>query len=192
MSDEKNQYDQPIAGHDYDGIQEFDNPLPMWWLWTFFGTIIFAFIYYIHYEINNGPTLDDELAADMAAIQKQQELAPKAEIKKEDLLAVLNDNNLIASGKTSYQEKCASCHGDQGQGLVGPNLTDKHWIHDKGEALAMIKIIQKGVLEKGMPPWEGILTDEQIKAVYAFIYSLRGTNPAGAKAAEGEEVADYY
>lgn len=190
MSDNNNQYDQPIAGHDYDGIQEFDNPLPMWWLWTFFGTIIFAFIYYIHYEFNVGPTLDQELATDMAAIE-QVKTASAANAPKVDLATVMGDPNKIQVGAAAFAAKCASCHGDKGQGLVGPNLTDKAWIH--GSAPEQIfAVVAKGVLDKGMPPWEGILKEDELQGVVAFIYSIKGTNPDGGKPPQGTEVPDYY
>lgn len=190
MSDNNNQYDQPIAGHDYDGIQEFDNPLPMWWLWTFFGTIIFAFIYYIHYEFKAGPSLDQELATDMAAIEQMKATAT-AEAPKVDLAALMNDPQRAQAGAAIYVGKCASCHGDKGQGLVGPNLTDKAWIHGaKPENL--VTVITKGVLDKGMPPWDGVLKTDEIHNVIAYIYSIKGTNPAGAKPPQGDEVPDYY
>lgn len=190
MSDKNNQYDQPIAGHDYDGIQELDNPLPMWWLWTFFGTIIFAFIYYIHYEFRAGPNLDEELAADMAAIEQVKTTAA-AEAPKADFATILGDPNKIQAGAAVFTGKCASCHGDKGQGLVGPNLTDKSWIHG-AKPEEMLAVINKGVLDKGMPPWEGVLKADEIENVIAFIHSLKGTNPAGAKPPQGTEVPDYY
>lgn len=190
MSDNNNQYDQPIAGHDYDGIQEFDNPLPMWWLWTFFGTIIFSFMYYIHYEFKVGPSSDQELSADMAAIDqlksKADESAPAV-----DLATLTKDPKLAQVGALVYAGKCAACHGDKGQGLVGPNLTDKSWIHGaKPEELLVT--IKKGVLDKGMPPWDGILKTDEIHGVIAYIYSLKGSNPPGGKAPQGTEIPDYF
>lgn len=190
MSDNNNQYDQPIAGHDYDGIQEFDNPLPMWWLWTFFGTIIFAFIYYIHYEFHVGPTLAEELAADMTEISQLKTTAA-ASAPKVDLAEVIKDPGKIQAGAAAFAAKCASCHGDKGQGLVGPNLTDKFWVHG-AKPEEIYNTVAKGVLDKGMPPWDGILKEDELQGVVAFIHSLKGTNPAGGKAAEGTEVPDYY
>lgn len=190
MSDNNSEFDQPIAGHDYDGIQEFDNPLPMWWLWTFFGTIIFSFIYYIHYEFNVGPTLDQELAADMASIQAIKEEA-HAHAPEVNLADVLGDPAKIQLGAAAYMGKCASCHGDKGQGLIGPNLTDRHWVHGATPE-AIYAVIAGGVLDKGMPPWQGILKDDEIQGLVAFIDSIKGSNPPGAKGPEGSEVPDYY
>lgn len=190
MSKQDDKFDQPIAGHDYDGIQEFDNPLPMWWLWTFLGTIIFAFIYYIHYELKIGPTLDEELKADMAVIEQLKAKAPKTAFTDDKVRAAFSDNFQINLGAQVYTGKCAACHGDKGQGLVGPNLTDKFWIHGSSPA-SIANTIYDGVLTKGMPAWKGQIKDEEVIAVVAFINSIKGITPAGAKAAEGIEDKNY-
>ena len=190
MSENDNQdqnnknYDQPIAGHDYDGIQEFDNPLPMWWLWTFLGTIIFAFMYYIHYEFKVGPTSEQELASDMENIDKLK--ATSSNSPKIDLKSFIKDEARLTAGALVFKAKCLACHGDKGQGLVGPNLTDKAWIH--GSSIdSIFKTVAKGVLDKGMPPWEGVLKDEELQNVVLFVNSIKGTNVAGGKAPEGTE-----
>ena len=79
---------------------------------------------------------------------------------------------------------CMPCHGAQGQGIVGPNLTDKFWIHG-GKPVDMLTTIRKGVLDKGMPVWADRLTPEQQYAAVAFIVSIQGSNPPGAKAPQG-------
>ncbi len=200
MSNDNNQFDQPIAGHEYDGIKEFDNPLPMWWLWTFFGTIIFAFIYFIHYEMGAGPNLDQELKMDLATIKEVAaansaaattaggggEQPPAAD----DLNAVIADKARAAEGKTIFAGKCASCHGNEGQGLIGPNLTDKFWIHGS-KPTDMVTVIAKGVLDKGMPPWETQMKATEINSVVAYIVSIKGTNPANPKPAQGVEDKEY-
>ncbi len=190
MSDENKQFDQPTMGHEYDGIREFDNPLPMWWLWTFLGTIIFAFIYYLHYEFHVGPSLDQELAADMSVIEQQKAEAGKS-VGPIDWSNILKDPSRNQAGGVVFGTKCAACHGDKGQGLVGPNLTDKAWLHGaKPEELH--KVVSKGVLDKGMPPWEGVLKDDELINVVSFIISIKGTNPPGGKPPQGTEIPDYY
>jgi cytochrome c oxidase cbb3-type subunit 3 len=193
MSDQKtdSQYDQPIAGHSYDGISELDNPLPMWWLWTFYGTIIFAFIYYIHFELAGGPTSDEYLKHDLAQIEASKGLAPKNEISDSTLAAAMEDKNKIEQGKAIYALRCASCHNEKGQGQIGPNLTDKFWIHGSKPSEVLLSI-SKGVLDKGMPPWEGVLKSDELLSVVSFIHSLRGSNPTNPKAPQGTEVPDYY
>lgn len=80
------------------------------------------------------------------------------------------------------------CHGDKGQGLIGPNLTDNYWIHDKGTAADILTMVQKGVPVKGMPAWESVLSAQEQVATTAYILSLKGTNPSGAKAPEGTKI----
>ena len=76
------------------------------------------------------------------------------------------------------------CHGPQGQGLIGPNLTDTSWIH--GGKLSEIKnTIENGVLDKGMLAWKGVLSPDEINNVVAYVHSLKGTNPPNPKAAQG-------
>ncbi len=87
-------------------------------------------------------------------------------------------------GKSVYIQNCVSCHGKFGEGLVGPNLTDKFWIH--GGTIENIKqTIVVGVPAKGMIPWKGVLKDEEINDVAQYILSLQGTNPSNPKAPEG-------
>jgi cytochrome c oxidase cbb3-type subunit 3 len=99
----------------------------------------------------------------------------------------VNDGSAIATGKATYATNCASCHGPAGGGIIGPNLTDDYWIH--GGSLAEIRtVVADGVLDKGMPPWNKLLKPDQVNAVVAYISTLRGTNPAGAKPPQGELV----
>lgn len=175
-----------IKGHEYDGIKEFDNPLPGWWLVTFYATIIFSFIYVIHYEFGGGPTLSQELEVAMKEIQMAKPSTPVALLSEEDLLKNTQDPNALALGAEVYNGKCASCHGNELQGLIGPNLTDKYWVHGKGKMNDILLTIKVGVADKGMPPWDGILKNEELVAVTAFIHSKIGTNPANAKPPQGE------
>lgn len=180
--------DQEITGHTYDGIKEYDNPLPMWWLLTFLGAIIFAFIYYIHYEIGGADTQAIELKKDMALIEELKAKAPKKSLGSEDeLIALFAKSDNIEKGKAAYLGKCAACHGSEGQGGIGPNLTDEFWLHTNGKATGLVSVIETGVGDKGMPPWKGILQDDEIIAVAGFINSLKGTKPANAKAPQGEK-----
>ena len=187
MSDKKNGQDE-VLNHDYDGIQEYNNPLPGWWLATFFGTIIFAAIYYIHYEIAGGPTLQQELKAAMAVVESQKTAAPQKVESEDELAAVMGDPKNLGAGKAIFAEKCAVCHGPQGQGLVGPNLTDNFWINGKGTRQDILAVVRKGVPAKGMLAWETLLKPEEVVAAAGYVFSLRGTNPPGPKAPQGDEV----
>jgi cytochrome c oxidase cbb3-type subunit 3 len=84
-----------------------------------------------------------------------------------------------------FVKNCAACHGDHGQGLIGPNLTDDNWLHGQGVPADIVKTISEGVAEKGMPPWGPVLKPEEIVGATAYIRSLHGSNPAGAKEPQG-------
>lgn len=176
--------------HEYDGIIEHDNPLPTWWLWSFLLTIIFSFIYLIHYEIGGGPTLTQELEVAMQNLEKAKATASSAApMETEEMLnSKFADANLITLGASQYAGKCAACHGTELQGLIGPNLTDDYWLHGDGSHMALLKVIREGIPEKGMPPWDGILKRDELYGVAAFIASKHGTQPAGAKEPQGEKV----
>lgn len=184
--------DKEIKGHDYDGITEYDNPLPTWWLTAFFATIIFGAIYYLHYEIAGGPTLKQELAAAMKEIEAHKSAAAPVIAETEaDVEAATKDDQVVKLGAATFEGKCAACHGAQLQGMIGPNLTDKYWIHGKGTRLDMLKVIREGVADKGMPPWGALLKREEQYAVVAYVLSKKGSNPPNPKAPQGELVKDY-
>ena len=84
--------------------------------------------------------------------------------------------------------KCAACHGAEAQGVIGPNMTDDYWIHGDGSIASILKVANEGVLDKGMPPWKGVINDELLEKVAVYIYSLRGSNPEGAKPPQGEKI----
>ena len=186
MSQEQD--DVEIKGHSYDGITEYDNPLPTWWLWTFLITIIFGFIYYLHYEVGGGPSLKQELAAAMEEIDQQKAHAPQVEETESSLEASMKGDAVLALGATTFSTKCAACHGPQLQGLIGPNLTDHYWIHGKGTRLDIVKVIREGVGDKGMPSWAALLKKEEIYGVAAYILSKKDSNPPNPKAPQGDLV----
>ena len=183
--------EQPIQGHSYDGIQEYDNPMPGWWVWIFVGSVFFAVFYVLGinvfgfidtYEEKLDTSLE-ELASVRAAYAAAQ---PAFNVDEATIGAYIGDPEKIAAGAVNYASVCAACHGDVGQGLIGPNLTDEYWI--KGNTnVDIFTNISKGSLEKGMPPWEGAFSPEQRAELVAFVRSLEGTNPPDAKAPEGEK-----
>lgn len=184
MSEEQNQGPE-LAGHTYDGITELDNPLPSWWLWTFLFTMMFSFLYYIHYELGGGPSLKQELAVAMRELKENQSHEPALMETEETLAAAMNDQVLTA-GQAAFTAKCAACHGAHLQGQVGPNLTDNYWLHGKGSRMDIIKVVREGVPDKGMPNWEALMSKDEIYAVTALIYSKKDSNPANPKAPQGE------
>jgi cytochrome c oxidase cbb3-type subunit III len=184
MSDD----DKLIKDHNYDGIQELDNPLPDWWLFTFLGTIIFAFFYFIHYEFSGGLTINDELKRDMAQVASLNKAGPDPAEEEKEITKLLGSADVAANGKSVYAGRCAACHGPELQGLIGPNLVDDFWIRGSGKVGEVALILRKGVIDKGMPAWESILKDEEIRSVTVYLVGQRGSNPPNPKPPQGEKV----
>jgi cytochrome c oxidase cbb3-type subunit 3 len=176
-----------LIEHSYDGIQEYDNPMPRWWVTTFWATIIFSVIYAFNmFGIGSGPGRIAQYEADMAAAAAARP-AETPTSTPEQLLAYAADPEHVEEGKEVYGKNCAACHAADGGGLIGPNLTDAAWIHG-GSIDSVHRVIMEGVLAKGMPAWGQILKPEDVENVTAYVWSLRGTTPAAPKAAEGEVV----
>jgi cytochrome c oxidase cbb3-type subunit 3 len=178
---------------DFDGIKEDDHPLPQWWVLTFIGTIIFSIFYYLYFH--TGGTDRSLVSEYKAAKAKYDQLETKANAGsggggadlREKYLLALSNPEALKEGAQIYTMRCAACHSAGGEGLIGPNLTDKHWIHGRGEITAIAKVIVEGVPEKGMIPWGNVLNESEIIAVTAFVKSLEGQMKPG-KAPEGEQV----
>jgi cytochrome c oxidase cbb3-type subunit 3 len=157
-------------------------------LWTFFLTIIFAFMYFLHYEFGGGPNLRTELEQAMLELERSQtsnvQSAPLE--TEESLMAAFAQDGVVALGGAQFATKCASCHGPELGGLIGPNLTDANWLHGKGTRLDILKVIREGVAEKGMPPWGPVMKKDELYAVTAFILSKKGSKPVGAKPPQGD------
>lgn len=175
--------------HNYDGIKELDNHLPPWWKYLFYTTIGWSAVYLIVYHLSASLPLSAEEYQDAvteAADQKRKFLASQPQVQiDENTLAYSKDDAIIAKGKEAFVINCAPCHKDNGGGGVGPNLTDDYWLHG-GDIKNIYATIKNGVPEKGMVSWSGVMSPEQIRNVAFFVMSIHGTNPAGAKAPQGE------
>jgi cytochrome c oxidase cbb3-type subunit 3 len=184
MSNNPNEEDR-LLDHSYDGIQEYDNPMPRWWVWGFWATVIFAVAYYfMPAPFGEGPGNVASYEAEVAAHKASQPEPTGPGVSDEQLLALVSDASQIAAGKVVYDANCQACHRPDGGGLIGPNLTDDAWIHG-GSPSQIHTTIAQGVLAKGMPAWDRLLKPEQVNAVTAYVISLKGTNPKDAKAPEG-------
>ncbi len=92
----------------------------------------------------------------------------------------------LEAGAKIYQRSCALCHGAKGEGNVGPNLTDEYWLYG-GSFKDVLRSTKFGIPSKGMIPWKGRLNNKELRDVTAYVLSLAGTNPSGAKGPEGEK-----
>jgi len=179
-----------VIDHVYDGIQELDNPVPAWFNGLFYGSMAFAVVYLLVYQVFNwGPSQEQEYDREMAEADKvrQEWLAQSANSVDEHTVVVDANPETIAAGQAIFTQNCTACHGGVGEGGIGPNLTDEYWLHG-GEIRDIFKTVKYGVLDKGMVPWEQNLTPAQIAEVCNYIVSLRGSNPTNAKAPQGEKV----
>ena len=179
-------------GHDYDGIRELDNRLPPWWLYGFYLTIIFGGIYLWQHHVSHTAPLSGEefqVAMKEAEVQKAAYLKKAANNVDENTVKLLTDVPAISGGKSVFEKNCIPCHGQNAQGVVGPNLTDDYWLHG-GSIHDIFKTIKYGWPEKGMKSWKDDLSAVQIAQVASYIKSLHGTNPAGAKDKQGDIYRD--
>jgi cytochrome c oxidase cbb3-type subunit 3 len=174
-----------IIPHAYDGIHELNNRVPTWFNVLFYGTMIIAVGYFYYYHIGEyGPKQDQEYENEIekAAIDKIAFLAKSGEKYDENSIKV--DPNLIVKGKQVFTNNCKACHGEYGQGSIGPNLTDNFWLHG-GSINEIFKTIKYGVPAKGMVSWEKNLSSKNIAELSNYILSLKGSNPANPKAPQG-------
>ncbi|MEO8480859.1 MAG: cbb3-type cytochrome c oxidase N-terminal domain-containing protein [Acidobacteriota bacterium] len=181
-----------LLAHDADGIREFDNALPRWWLYGFYFTIGFAIVYFANYHILSTPvfgraTLTAEYADDVKrAAASQPRPAPGASMA----VVALTDAHGLEEGKEIFEgptNVCFSCHRADLGGLVGPNLTDAYWLHGC-TAAELVANVKTGFPAKGMLPFGTgqKLTDEQVLQVVSYVLSKRGSNPANPKPIETE------
>jgi cytochrome c oxidase cbb3-type subunit 3 len=176
-----------LLDHEYDGIREYDNPLPGWWVNLFWLTIVFCVPYTIYYHGVEGRTVHDELDRAVAErakllIATYGELEPDAAT----LTRYSSDAVAMTGMRSVFQGKCAQCHAADGGGGVGPNLTDDHYINVKSiEDLP--RVIESGVPLKGMPAWGGQLSRTEIVLIASYVAQLRG-RPVAGRAAQGVEI----
>ncbi len=177
-----------ILDHNYDGIKELDNNLPPWWVYGFYATIVFAFVYMAKYHIFQGETQIEEYVA--AIEQANLEVAEYKKNAKDlvdiNTVVVLTEESDLKAGKAIFEEKCIACHKSDGGGGIGPNLTDQYWILG-GDIKDIFGIISEGGRAgKGMIPWKTELKPAEMAQVASYILTFQGTTPDEPKKAEGE------
>ena len=170
-----------LLDHEYDGIREYDNPLPRWWVWMWALSFVFSVGYFFHYHIShNGTSIADGYEAEMAEAREAEAKQSLAEPVSEESLGKLMANPaLMTDAKALFGLRCTPCHGEHAQGIIGPNLTDNSWIHGKGTLTDIYGVVEGGVPAKGMPAWGRQLTPVELRKVVAFVGTLRGQNVPG-------------
>jgi cytochrome c oxidase cbb3-type subunit 3 len=147
-----------------DGIDEYDNPLPDWWLGLFWITIIWGIGYGLHYHFIGNRSHEGALAAEMAAAEVRW---PASAV--EDVEFSMTPE-AVSAGEEVYMTTCLACHGANLEGGIGAALSDDEWVHGSSPEEVMTTI-SEGVLEKGMPAWGPILGPEKVNQVTAYILS---------------------
>ena len=188
MSDENEPQD--LVLHEIDGIQEYDNKLPNWWLYTLYGAIAFAVFYWYAYQIGGfGASPAEAYRIDVdRALAAQAMQIPVGAATPEALVALTKDRTAVALGKQVFTSTCIACHRADGGGNVGPNLTDSFWLHG-GAPEQIFATVSHGVPDRGMPAWQPQLGMLRTQAVTAYVLGLRDTNVAGGKVPQGERAA---
>lgn len=153
-----------VLGHsdEADGIEEYDNPLPDWWVGLFWLCTIWAIGYTVHYHFIADRSQVKELAAEMAAADARWPAQAQA------MIQFTMSAEAATAGETVYGANCFPCHGVDLEGGIGPSFIDAEWIHG-GQAEDIVRIIRDGVTTAGMVAWGGILSPEQINQVAAYV-----------------------
>ena len=177
-----------LLDHAYDGIQEYDNPLPRWWLALFWATIIFTPLYILYFHFGGGMLAKERYDQEMIAFYDKQaeQLLALGEISEGTLVDLMADASMMNGGKKIFQAKCATCHGMFGEGGIGPNLADDYWIHG-GQLMDVYATVRDGVTAKGMLAWERQLRPAELMAVSSYVGTLLGTDPPNPKAPQGDQ-----
>ncbi len=181
--------DAPRTDHAYDGIEEYDNPLPGWWKWLFVASIVYCPFYLMLYHSGvEGRSVEDQYNTAMAANTRLQfeeigELKPDANT----IVSYMNKPSWVQVGKSVFKANCISCHGRDGEGQIGPNLTDESFKNVRNiEDIA--RVINEGANNGAMPKWANRLHPNEVVLVSAYVASLRGQNLAGPRPAEGQAI----
>ncbi|RME68433.1 MAG: cytochrome C oxidase subunit III [Verrucomicrobia bacterium] len=174
----------PVRPHTYDGIQEYDNRLPNWWLFTLYITIAFSIVYWFYYHISGvGATDEEKLAVALQQVEEARKASAVGDLDDAKLWAMSRDDAVVAAGREVFETNCVACHlaslrgKEESPAAIGPSLVDSEWIHG-GNPMDIRNTVSNGVLEKGMPAWGTVLGDQKVAEVVAYILSHHDA-PAG-------------
>jgi cytochrome c oxidase cbb3-type subunit 3 len=182
-----------LLDHAYDGIREYDNPLPGWWSAIFVASIVFAAAYGAFYHVSGwGKTPAEKYSVALAAYDDQRgarDLAEAASVNEGVLARRVAEPATLATGRNVFVARCVSCHADDGRGLIGPNLTDGYQLHGQTR-MDIFTTVKKGVPGTAMLAWGEQLSPADVISVTAYVITLRGQNIPG-KAREGQPVGPF-
>lgn len=194
MPDYKSTHNEELMSHNYDGIQEYDNPIPGWWHMIFLGSCVFAVLYVIVVHFTPiVPSRAQAYTSKVAAAEEAQFGKLREMPMDEDKLrTIMGNEGWLASGKSIFNGTCTVCHGKQAQGItgLGLNLTDDNYLYVK-EMMDIVDLVTHGTENKKMPAQTKLNTNE-IAMVAAYAASLRGTNIPGPEGSDMGETIDPF
>lgn len=175
-----------IEDHDYDGIKELDNNPPPWIMWVFYLTVLWSAGYFGYYVFFGGPNQDMEYSKEIAIADSAKTDSLTNGLDENNIILLKDEKDFLAGSELYKSKTCFTCHGNNGEGNnVGPNLTDKAWLHGNNPN-DVFKTIKYGYITKGMLPYKDQLSDKQILELTSYILvKLKGSNPANAKGPQG-------
>ena len=185
--------DEPLLlAHDADGIREYDNPMPFWWSAIFWGTFVYGVLYAGYYMIGVGPGVRRDYQDELSAFYQEQ-AAKLGDLKPtvETIRSLANDPKMMQAAAGVFRANCVTCHGADGGGGTGPNLCDDSYLNVK-QVTDIFKVLQNGVVAKGMPAWSPRFGDAQLVLMSAYVAHLRGSSPAAPKPPQGTAVPTFF
>lgn len=201
MSDQPHQNEQDatthpaqdqLLDHAYDGIQEYDNPLPGWWSWMYIGSIVFAVFYFFLSVASQGALSPEGFFERAKVADLQKRFGTLGELKPDNdtILAYAVNEEWLPAGKATFESYCVSCHSADGSGKTGPNLIDAYWLYVK-QPIDIADVIINGRNGGAMPGWGNQLHPNEIVLVSAYITSMQGKNLPGPRGQEGNAIEPW-
>jgi len=183
-----------LLAHNYDGIQEYDNPIPGWWHMIFLGSCIFSVLYVVVVHFTPlVPSPEQRYANKIAAAQEAQfGVLREMPLDETKLLTIQGNEQWMSTGQSIFKGTCVVCHGQEGEGIfgLGLNLTDENY-QFVTDMMGIVDMITNGS-ESGKMPAQTKLNPNEVALVAAYAASLRGTNIPGPEGSEAGVPIDPF
>ena len=178
-----------LLDHEYDGITEYDNPTPGWWHAIFIGSILFSFVYFAFYQWSPLATNMYQAHANAEVRVLRQKFGEIGELAADEqtIIDYMGQEDWMAYAASVYKGNCVSCHGSQGEGLVGPNLTDNAY-KNVTSLTDIHKVLVEGANNGAMPAWGTRLHPNELVLLSSYVASMRGGNLTGPRPPEGDQI----
>lgn len=159
-----------LKDHTYDGIQEYDQRLPRWWLFTLYGAVVFSVLYWLVNQFYFASQSEQERITEQMSKIEAIRMANSIDVNDDELFWKMSRNpEIVTKGEKIFQSTCTSCHGNDLKGGIGFNLVDETWVHGAAPS-AVYDTVAHGA-PNGMPDWEGTLGQQRVTQVVAYILS---------------------